>query len=226
MNIIDFPIERINGFLSDHSFVVTKPFGENVTDGNLVVKVKLTGIKPMITFGDWKNHIEYTLVLEEVDDPFLQSILNYVFASVKTLDYAISNTDTKFYSLTSQVNQLLRDFLKYFGIDYYVTCTRIIDKVTNIDPKYMTESVITENKYSNVVRQVVKDILRVFKHQKEGMPTVNSYAFSKNNRRIGALQHSVDQGIKDFDLYFKTSFKSAYMRNLLTNITRNINNNG
>ncbi len=168
MNIIDFPIERINEFLSDHSFVVTKPFGENVTDGNLVVKVKLTGIKPMITFGDWKNHIEYTLVLEEVDDPFLQSILNYVFASVKTLDYAISNTDTKFYSLTSQVNQLLRDFLKYFGIDYYVTCTRIIDKVTNIDPKYMTESVITENKYSNVVRQVVKDILKVFKHQKEG----------------------------------------------------------
>ena len=120
MNIIDFPIERINGFLSDHSFVVTKPFGENVTDGNLVVKVKLTGIKPMITFGDWKNHIEYTLVLEEVDDPFLQSILNYVFASVKTLDYAISNTDTKFYSLTSQVNQLLRDFLKYFGIVFIV----------------------------------------------------------------------------------------------------------
>jgi hypothetical protein len=32
----------------------------------------------------------------------------------------------------------------------------------------MTESVITENKYSNVVRQVVRDILRVFKHQKEG----------------------------------------------------------
>jgi hypothetical protein len=32
----------------------------------------------------------------------------------------------------------------------------------------MTESVITENKYSNVVRQVVRDILRVFKYQKEG----------------------------------------------------------
>jgi hypothetical protein len=63
-------------------------------------------------------------------------------------------------------------------------------------------------------------------HEKQGMPTRGSYAFSKNNRRIGALQNSVDQGIKDFDLYFKTSFKSAYMRNLLTNITRNINNNG
>jgi hypothetical protein len=91
-----------------------------------------------------------------------------MFASVKTHDYVISNTDTKFYLLTSQVNQLLRSFLTYFGIDNYVTCTRIIDKVTNIDPKYMTESIISEGKYSNVIRHVVKDILKVFKHQKEG----------------------------------------------------------
>jgi hypothetical protein len=91
-----------------------------------------------------------------------------MFASVKTHDYVISNTDTKFYLLTTQVNQLLRNFLTYFGINDYVTCTRIIDKVTNIDPKYMTESIISEGKYSNVIRHVVKDILKVFKHQKEG----------------------------------------------------------
>ena len=69
MSIIDFPIERINEFLSDHSFVVTKPLGEGVeVDGYLTVKVKLTGIKPMISVGDWKNFIEYTLTLEEIDD--------------------------------------------------------------------------------------------------------------------------------------------------------------
>ena len=61
MSVIDFPIERINEFLSDHSFVVTKPLGEGVeVDGYLTVKVKLTGIKPMISVGDWKNFIEYT----------------------------------------------------------------------------------------------------------------------------------------------------------------------
>jgi hypothetical protein len=32
----------------------------------------------------------------------------------------------------------------------------------------MTESIISEGKYSNVIRHVVKDILKVFKHQKEG----------------------------------------------------------
>jgi hypothetical protein len=122
----------------------------------------------MISVGEWNNFIEYTLILEEVNDNHLQSILGYMFASVKTHDYAISNTDTKFYLLTTQVNQLLRNFLTYFGINDYVTCTRIIDKVTNIDPKYMTESIISEGKYSNVIRHVVKDILKVFKHQKEG----------------------------------------------------------
>jgi hypothetical protein len=39
MSIIDFPIERINEFLSDHSFVVTNPLGENIeVDGYLTVK--------------------------------------------------------------------------------------------------------------------------------------------------------------------------------------------
>jgi hypothetical protein len=169
MSIIDFPIERINEFLNDHSFVVTQPLGRNIEfDGYLTVKIKLTGIKPMISVGEWNNFIEYTLILEEVNDNHLKSVLGYMFASVKTHDYVISNTDTKFYLLTSQVNQLLRSFLTYFGINNYVTCTRIIDKVTNIDPKYMTESIISEGKYSNVIRHVVKDILKVFKHQKEG----------------------------------------------------------
>ena len=76
MSIIDFPIERINEFLSDHSFVVTKPLGEHIeVDGNLTVKIKLTGIKPMISVGEWNNFIEYTLILEEVNDNHLQSIL-------------------------------------------------------------------------------------------------------------------------------------------------------
>ena len=169
MDIIDFPIERINEFLNDYSFEITKPFGENVDiEGKLLVKIKLTGIKPMISVGEWKNFIEYTLTLEKVDDPYLRQVLGHFFVAVKTRDYIISNTDTKFYFLTSQVNELLRNFLKYWNIDNYVTCTRIIDKVTNIDPKYMMEGVINEGKYSSAIRQVVKDIVKLFKHQKEG----------------------------------------------------------
>ena len=168
MDIIDFPIERLNEFLSDHSFVITNPYGLPNDVSKIDVKVKLTGMKPMISIGEWKNFIEYTLILEKVDDEHLRQILGYVFAAAKTHDYVISNTDTKFYSLTSQVNELLRKFLKYWGIDNYVTCTRIIDKVTNVDPKYMLEGVINEGRYDIAIRNVVKDILMTFKYQKEG----------------------------------------------------------
>jgi hypothetical protein len=40
--------------------------------------------------------------------------------------------------------------------------------VANIDPKYMTESLITEGKYDSVVKQLVKDVLNTIKYQKEG----------------------------------------------------------
>lgn len=168
MDIIDFPIERLNEFLSDHSFVITNPYGLPNDVSKIDVKVKLTGMKPMISIGEWKNFIEYTLILENTEDAHLRQMLGYVFASLKTHEYIIANTDTKFYSLTSQVNELLRKFLNYWGIDNYVTCTKIIDKVTNVDPKYMLEGVINEGRYDIAIRNVVKDILTTFKYQKEG----------------------------------------------------------
>lgn len=168
MDIIDFPIERLNEFLSNHEFVIANPFGLPNDKSTLEVKIKLTGMKPMISIGEWKNFIEYTLILENTEDAHLRQMLGYVFASLKTHEYIIANTDTKFYSLTSQVNELLRKFLKYWGIDNYVTCTKIIDKVTNVDPKYMLEGVINEGRYDIAIRNVVKDILTTFKYQKEG----------------------------------------------------------
>lgn len=168
MDIIDFPIERLNEFLSNHEFVIANPFGLPNDKSTLEVKIKLTGMKPMISIGEWKNFIEYTLILENTEDAHLRQMLGYVFASLKTHEYIIANTDTKFYSLTSQVNELLRKFLNYWGIDNYVTCTKIIDKVTNVDPKYMLEGVINEGRYDIAIRNVVKDILTTFKYQKEG----------------------------------------------------------
>jgi hypothetical protein len=168
MDIINFPIERINEFLSDYSFVIANPFGIPDDKSKLEVKLKLTGMKPMISIGEWKNFIEYTLILERTKNTHLRQMLGYVFSSLKTHDYPISNNDTKFYTLTSQVNELLRNFLNYWGIDNYVTCTRIIDKVTDIDPKYMMEGVITEGRYDRAIRKVVQDILQTFKYQKEG----------------------------------------------------------
>ncbi len=169
MTPIDFPIERLNEFFKDHSFVIQNPFGDGLNEEmNLTVKVQLTGVKPMISIGEWKDFIEYTLFLEDIDSNFGRGVYGYQFAALKTHDYKLSNTDTTFYLTTVKVNDILRNFLKYWGIDNYVTCTRIVNKVANIDPKYMTESLITEGKYDSVVRQLVKDVLGTIKYQKEG----------------------------------------------------------
>lgn len=175
MTPIDFPIERINRFLEDHTFVVPNPFGDGLNEQiNLTVKVQLTGVKPMISIGDWKDFIEYTLFLEDIDNSFARGLFGHQFAALKTNDYKIANTDTKFYLVTSKVNRILRNFLRYWGIDNYVTCTRIVNHVANIDPKYMTEAKskvnvnVFEDKFEYIVDQLVSDAMTAFKQNKKG----------------------------------------------------------
>jgi hypothetical protein len=150
---IDFPIERLNEFFRDHSFEIQNPFGDGINEKmNLTVKVQLTGIKPMISFGEWKDFIEYTLYLEDIDSEYGRKLFGFQFTTLKTHDYKLSNTDTSFYSTTVKVNDMLRNFLKYWGIDNYVTCTRIVNNFVDVDPKYMPESLITKRKYGGVIK--------------------------------------------------------------------------
>lgn len=209
MTPIDFPIERLNEFFRDHSFKIQNPFGDGLNEEiNVTVKVQLTGVKPMISVGEWKDFIEYTLFLEDINSDFGRGIFGYQFASLKTHDYKISNTDTTFYLTTVKVNDILRNFLKYWGIDNYVTCTRIVNNVANVDPKYMTESLITEGKYDSVVRQLVKDVLTTIKYQKEGEFTLPedisgemTYDFPQLDTEFTIeLNLSVSEGVETVDV--------------------------
>lgn len=175
MAVIDFPIERLNEFLKDHSFVVQNPFGDGLNeDVNVTVKVKLTGVRPMISLGDWADFIEYTLFLEDTNSEFGRGIYGYQFARLKTNDYTIPKNNTTFYLTTVKVNQVLGNFLRYWGIDDYVTCTRIVNHIVNIDPKYMTEAKskvntnVFEEKFEYIVDNLVSDVMDAFKQNKKG----------------------------------------------------------
>lgn len=169
MKAIDFPIDRINQFLENHSFEIKNPFGSGMNNTiNLTVKVKLTGIKQMISVGEWKDFIEYTLFLEDVDNSFAHKIFNTQFKVLKTNDYKIINTDTTFYLITANANSMLKSFLNYFGVDNNVTCTRIVNNLGEDNFDNMNEGLIVEGKYDSMTRKLVKDVLSVFKHQKEG----------------------------------------------------------
>jgi hypothetical protein len=130
MSLIDFPIERINKFLESHSFEIENPLGDGLNARiTLTVKVKLTGVKPMILVGEWKNFIQYTVFLEDTNNEAGRTILNLIFETLKTNDYLISNTDTNFYLITSKLNHVLGDFLKLFGLDSYIICNRIVNNL-------------------------------------------------------------------------------------------------
>ena len=176
MKVIDFPIERINQFLKNHSFVIKNPFGDGLNlPMNLTVKVQLTGVRPMISIGDWKDFIEYTLYLEDIDSDFGRGILGHQFASKKTNDLKLDTSDTTFYLITVKVNDVLRRFLQYFDVDNYVRCSRIINNVAEIDPKYMTEGRkpnvnpnLFEEHLDYIVEKLVEDVMSVFEKEKTG----------------------------------------------------------
>lgn len=159
MNSLTFTLERINEFLKDHSFEIENPFGYGLnTKINLTVKVKLTGIKPMISIGEWRDFIEYTIFLEDIDSPFGKELLKIRFRGSN--DYNISNTDTTFYFITSKVNEVLRNFLKYWNVDNLVTCTRIVDNIKVSDSKNINESLIVEdNPAMEKILKIVKKYL-------------------------------------------------------------------
>ena len=141
MKAIDFPIDRINRFFEGHSFEIENPFGSGMNNTiTLTVKVQLTGIKQMISIGEWMDFIEYTIFLEDVDNDFARKILNTQFKVLKTNDYKIVNTDTTFYLITANTNSMIRNFLKHFGVDNSVTCTKIVNNFGEDDLNYMNES--------------------------------------------------------------------------------------
>jgi hypothetical protein len=169
MKAIDFPIDRINRFFEGHSFEIENPFGSGMNSMiTLTVKVQLTGIKQMISIGEWMDFIEYTIFLENVDNAFAHKVLNSQFEALKTNDYKIANTDTTFYLITANTNSMIRNFLKHFGVDNHVTCTRIVNNLGKDNFNNMNESLIVEGKYDSMTRKLVKDVLSVFKYQKEG----------------------------------------------------------
>jgi hypothetical protein len=167
MKFIDIPIERINRFLKNHSFVVENPFSSAFGTVNLTLKVQLTGMKEMISVGEKRDFIQYTIFLEDIDSDLGRKVINNQFNWLKTNDHSISNVDTTFYSITTKVNQLLRNFLTYLSVDNLVICNRIVNNLKD-KSENITEGIITEGKYDNVVRELVKDALSVIKKGEDG----------------------------------------------------------
>lgn len=128
MNVIDFPIERINDFLEEHIFEVkTQPLHDESYILKTNVKVILTGIKDYYSVGKKLPYIEYTLYILEGDD---ESNKWYsMFSRVYGSEVPITTSDNYYYELRHSLSNMLHNFLKYFGVDMDVICTKVINEI-------------------------------------------------------------------------------------------------
>jgi len=162
MEELELPIKRLNEFLSQHEFKVDDPVGETAPrDMYAVVKVQLTGTKEMYRAGDKMTYITYTTFIQP-SSPMMNTLTNMLMDGKK--EKVIDNQDMTFYILNNRISDQLQRFLLYWGIENPVICTKVVNETSD----NINESLIMEGKYDRIVRQIVNDILSVFKTKKVG----------------------------------------------------------
>ena len=163
-HMLDFPIERINRFFDNHIFeVYLQPTHDEDYSIRTNVKVKLTGVKGYISVGDKKPHIEYTIYILPTDET--SDTWSNLYGDIYGRNTSINTSSQEYANLRWVMNRKLENFLQYFGVNKNVICTKVINEV---EPKKINESLITEARYDNVVRTLVKDIISLYKFQREG----------------------------------------------------------
>jgi hypothetical protein len=162
MKEIFLPLERLNKFLLGHTFKIEDPMGEVAPrEMYAVAKVKITGTKEMYRAGDKMTYITYTTYIQP-SSPMMNTLTGLLMRDQKELE--LDNQDLTFYVLNNRISDQLQRFLLYWGIENPVVCTKVINETNN----NMNESLIMEGKYDKLTRLLVKDIIRFFKHQREG----------------------------------------------------------
>jgi len=177
MDELQLPIERLNNFLSQHEFRVEDPLGDVAPrEMYAIAKVQLTGTKEMYRAGDKMTFITYTTIIQN-SGQMMNTLTDLLMRGHKELE--LDNQDLTFYVLNNRISDQLQRFLLYWGIENPVICTKVINETND----NINESLIMEGKYDRIVRQIVNDILNVFK-----------------TKRVGGF--SLPEDLRDTELYY------------------------
>lgn len=171
---LPFSLEVINKVLDTNTFTIEDPFELNADGITLFKEIKakmhVTGTVNKISFGEPTDFITYDLTILSFtpDNRSMDSLIS-------TLIHAKSSFN---YHLSVKTEELLKRFLVYLGINSPV----LIDNIIYNPPKDMNENLIIEGKYDSLTRQIVKDIITVYKNKKKGKVTLPKYL--RNNEEF------------------------------------------
>ena len=109
MEELELPIERLNKFLSEHTFKVEDPIGEVAPqDMYAIVKVQLTGTKEMYRAGDKMTFITYTTFIQP-SSSMMNTLAGLLMRGHNELE--LDNQDMTFYILNNRISEQLQRFL-------------------------------------------------------------------------------------------------------------------
>jgi hypothetical protein len=194
-------INTINKYLNKETFDV--PIFMGVPDITISSKIELTGEKQLITVGEWKNYITYTMYILK-DDNDIVKLVSQIIGNNRELNVTTSYSNNTIFNFSNFLNNNLKSLFDYFGVDDYPILTKIINE--NISE----EEIIKEGKYDGVTRRLVRDIIDTFKNKKVGefllpeeLPGNDdemTYDFINLNPLTVRLQLIQDNNVDEFEL--------------------------
>lgn len=173
-------ISFINKLLKNEIFELSKT---STPSFDSKVKFEITNIKDYISVGTAKPYLEYTLYILPSDDDD-NNEWNELFAKYYGDDVKITTVSREYSEYRFNSDRVLKNFLKYIGVDEDVICTRVINHVAKMNLK---ESLIKEGSYDSITRQLVRDIVAIYKGNDQGefglpedlYPEEHAYEFQK-----------------------------------------------
>jgi len=101
-------IEKINRFLSDQTFECSSTLigGRDMPLFNFEYQFAITGIKQMISVGEWYDNVKVYVEIIDIEDKFKEELTNIFFK--------------KEYVFTHRLNECISETLKHFTSDEFV----------------------------------------------------------------------------------------------------------
>ena len=158
-------LARVNKFLKNHTFSVNYPLMVNFYP--ITIKIELTDFRSLIRMGEYVKYLMYTIYIVPSGDEDTDRVLKNLIPGERVINNPSSMNNSTFYlRLSNDVDEILENFLQYWGQDYSVFC----NKVVNLYPEQetMNENLIVEGKLDSVVRKITADIIQFLKFGQEG----------------------------------------------------------
>lgn len=155
-------IEKINELVGDKTF---KYSGELIPGATTIIsieyKFKITGVKQMISVGEYYDFLLINVIITGLNDPLSRLVFGFD-ENNKHFDFE-KMFKTQLYPFYNGLNQAISSYLRFFDNDY----VRIT--INNLSFDLPKSENITESRMSRVaVRTTVKDVVYKLKDGKSG----------------------------------------------------------